>query len=726
MTRRTHWPALLIVAAFVLLALSYARATPPFEAADEAPHFLYVHNLLVDRALPQIISRAEVAQQTDPTRLWAIENHQPPLYYALGALLVSGFQRDDLPALLRSNDVIFVRGVVAHNPNKWLHSPHASGGDTLAALWTLRLYSITLSVFTLWLVYLTARLISPNTMLPLLALLLVASIPTYAAISGSVNNDNLVTLLYSAGVYLSLRSWRARALSPGVAAALCAVLALAPLAKLTGASLFGVVFAALIVGAWRGYYPWRRAAIVMAAALLTAGVVSGWWFVRNWSLYGDPLALAATQSLWGREFEVAATSGDPLAEAARIGRSFWFMVGHLHWPVYGPRWFEIVAAALTGLGIAGVLRAGLRTRSALTVFQRDSLLLLAAVCGLVTTMLLVGTRSVDISYGRLLFPALAGFAPLLVFGWRQIAGRLALLLLLPLLAMALLGPLRVADAYRPLHVTDASLAGETLQIDDYRLAAPQVAPGEVIDFELMFSGAHPRNPALAVNAVDSLTRERLGRVELYPGMAPTDTLRPDHRYRARLSLPLESVAEPLSPRVVDLQFEWFIPATNELIAERVLLPGPALIDARYSPPDLPGVAGVTFGDVVRLDGFDLPAEVAPGESLVMALRWQVLGPADADLVAAVQLIDAAGEIVAQADGPPDGYPPRVWAAETAFIDTRTIDIPAGAAPGDYRLLVGWYRRADGARLPATGDASIAASIAHDLLELPARVTIGAR
>ena len=719
--QRNHWPALTIVAAFVLLALSYARATPPFEAADEAPHFLYVHNLLADRALPQIVSRAEVAEETDPTRLWAIENHQPPLYYALGALLVSGFQRDDLPALLRSNDVIFIRGVVAHNPNKWLHSPHAGDGDTLAALWTLRLFSIALSVFTLWLVYLTARLIFPGSNLPLQALLLVAGIPTFAAIGGSVNNDNLVTLLYSAGVYLSLRSWRARALSPRLAAGLCAVLALAPLAKLTGASLFGVVFAALMAGAWRGYYPWRQALTVMVAALLAAAVVSGWWFVRNWSLYGDPLALAATQSLWGREFEMAATSGDPLAEAARIGRSFWFMVGHLHQPVYGPRWFELVAGALTALGIGGALWAGLRQRSQLSDFQRDSLLLLAGVCGLVIAVLVAGTRSVDISYGRLLFPALTGFAPLLIFGWRQIAGRAAPLLVLPLLAMALLGPLRVADAYRPLQVLDAhtSAPADTLIITNAETLVAQVAPGEAIEIVLTFSGNDPDNPALGVNAIDSLTRERLGRVELYPGMAPTDALEPDRRYRARLSLPLDDSPQSLSPRVVDLQFEWFIPATNELVSERVLLPGPVLIDARYRPPDLPGVAGVTFGDAVRLDGFELPAEVSPGETLPVALRWHVLEALSDDIVAAVQLIDESGTIIAQADGPPDGYPPRAWVADTAFIDTRAIAIPADAPAGTYRLLIGWYRRADASRLQAVGDASIA----HDLLELPVGIEI---
>ena len=57
-------------------------------------------------------------------------------------------------------------------------------------------------------------------------------------------------------------------------------------------------------------------------------------------------------------------------------------------------------------------------------------------------------------------------------------------LALALLAMALLGPLRVADAYRPLQVLDAHTGtpAATLIITNAETLAAQVAPGEAIEF----------------------------------------------------------------------------------------------------------------------------------------------------------------------------------------------------------------------------------------------------
>jgi hypothetical protein len=42
---------------FTLLAVVYASLTPTFEAPDEGSHFLYIHNLLRDGALPILEDR---------------------------------------------------------------------------------------------------------------------------------------------------------------------------------------------------------------------------------------------------------------------------------------------------------------------------------------------------------------------------------------------------------------------------------------------------------------------------------------------------------------------------------------------------------------------------------------------------------------------------------------------------------------------------------------------
>src|SRR5690606_2940677 len=99
---------------------------------------LYAHGLLETGALPDIPTRDDVdaaAARGDVIGQWSIEAHQPPLYYALGALLISGTQRGDLTDYLRSNDLIFTWGRRAGNPNQWLHSPLAPTGDTHVAVW---------------------------------------------------------------------------------------------------------------------------------------------------------------------------------------------------------------------------------------------------------------------------------------------------------------------------------------------------------------------------------------------------------------------------------------------------------------------------------------------------------------------------------------------------------------------------------------------------------------
>jgi hypothetical protein len=731
-----HRAAALICLYFVALALSYARVMPPFESADEGAHFLYAHHLLQDRALPVIASREAIAAEVELSRRWAIESHQPPLYYALGTLLLAGTERGDLDDYLRPNDLIFIRGTVRDNPNQWLHSPQrpadTPGADTGAALWRLRLYSIALGAGTLWLVYLAARQVFGRSAPALLSLLLVASIPTYVSISASVNNDNLVTLLYAAGVYWSLRMWRRGEITTGDIAALSAILTAIALTKLNGLALFGVVYGWLALGVWRGWFSARRALLLTGVSLLAAGIGAGWWYARNWTLYGDPLALAATATLWGREFELAATSGDPLAELVRIGRSFWMMVGYLHWPVYGPGWFYVYAAAATLAGLAGAL-VTFRRRPEMRAPLGFALL----VCVVVVTTLIFGTRRVDISYGRLLFPALAAFAPLMIAGWQSLFGRaLGAAVIVPLAGMTLLAPVTILPAaYPPLQPVDAppsaarllAARAGALELRAFESRDRVVEPGGEARFWLYLRGEHPANPALLATLIDPLTGERLGHTEIYPGLAPTDTLDPEQLYRALLRIPVDDLdGAALSPRRALLRLSWHSPAAGHDLplidgggAEIgvVLAPGPALIDPRYQPsaPEHPARAVYTAPDGrIELEGVTLSAgELAPGAELTLRLLWRGAGEFAGDWVLTVQLMDSAGVPLTQTDGEPAGYPTSAWADGTRFDDTRRLTIPPDAVPGEYHLWLGWYRLDDLARLPAEGDA-----VAHDLYRLP--------
>ena len=736
----------------MLLGLTYASALPPFEAADEGAHFLYTHNLLETGEFPVIVSREVVAEQTDPTQLWAIETHQPPLYYAIGALLISWTDRSDINDYLRTNDLIFVRGVTEANHNQWLHSPtRGNDGDTALALTMLRGYSLVLGALTLWFIYLASRVVfaelgMTQSWLPVLPMLMVASVPTFISISSSYNNDNLVTTLYAGGVYWVVRMWHKREITRFDMLAVSVIFVMIALTKINGLTLIGVVYLSLFVGVWRGYYSRRSAIGMFGISMLALIVFAGWWYLRNWDLYGDPLALSATQSLWGREFEIAATSGDIGAELTRIYRSFWFMIGYLHLPVYGPAWLYVYAGVVAIIGLIGASWVSLTrlTRADDNHAPHDYLVLLAGVCAIVVATLLIGTRSVDISYGRLLFPALIGFAPLVIIGLMRLLRTIpyksiiVTVLILPLTIVAIMTPFTtLSDAYPRIETVETipesanqiNVSAEGLTLIGVNVSTDVVHPDGNIDFDIYLRGRHPDNPFLMVTAIDAITLEQLGHVEIFPGIAPMDGLNPESVYRAHVELPLDEIELPLSPRRVDLRFGWHsletfadIPMTDGAgqPIDTVIIAGTTLIDDRYDPPTPQVTTDVQFGDVIGLTGYDLNAEtLSAGELLMIDLHWAYLNPMDEDWVLTVQLFSADGTFIMQSDGEPAGYSTSWWRSKgSIYSDQRVLDLPDDLETGAYQLYLGWYRRSDLLRLSVVGD-----NVQSDLVVLPTTITI---
>jgi hypothetical protein len=114
---------------------------------------------------------------------------------------------------------------------------------------------------------------------------------------------------------------------------------------------------------------------------------------------------------------------------------------------------------------------------------------------------------------------------------------------------------------------------------------------------------------------------------------------------------------------------------------------------------------VTIGDVARLLGYALPAEVQPGQELPVTLYWQALGEADRNYVRFVHLLDASDQIVAQQDGVPanGNIPLTSWLSGEYILDDLTITLPADLPSGEYRLVVGLYDPATGQRLTTHDD-----------------------
>jgi hypothetical protein len=127
-------------------------------------------------------------------------------------------------------------------------------------------------------------------------------------------------------------------------------------------------------------------------------------------------------------------------------------------------------------------------------------------------------------------------------------------------------------------------------------------------------------------------------------------------------------------------------------------PLPAGADAAAPWTPLPPV-GWAVG--IRLVGYGLPAEAAPGEVLGVTLRWRVERPAPddpgQDYTFAVGLVDAAGQEVAGRDWL--GHLPAAWRDGDEVVSWFDLCLPPTTAPGPYQATVALYSRADFERRP---------------------------
>ena len=162
--------------------------------------------------------------------------------------------------------------------------------------------------------------------------------------------------------------------------------------------------------------------------------------------------------------------------------------------------------------------------------------------------------------------------------------------------------------------------------------------------------------------------------------------------------------DPLLPAGrYDLVIAVFDPQTSEGCGEFVLPLG-IVIEGRersYATPSMQVKLDISFGDQMRLLGYDLKRE--EGE-LRLGLHWQARQQMEGDYRVFVHLFDPATEvIVAQDDAMPrqNQYPTSWWAEGEVISDVVIIslkDVP----PGRYRLALGVYDPQTMDRLAAVG------------------------
>jgi hypothetical protein len=120
-----------------------------------------------------------------------------------------------------------------------------------------------------------------------------------------------------------------------------------------------------------------------------------------------------------------------------------------------------------------------------------------------------------------------------------------------------------------------------------------------------------------------------------------------------------------------------------------------------------------FGEGIRLLGHRVKEQDG---ALDLTLYWQASTPPAQDYQVFVHLLDGAGRMVGQNDGPPlNGYyPASTWLPDQIIADTHRVPLPAGSRPA--ALAIGLYDLTSGQRLPAFGAGG--AALVDDALVIP--------
>jgi hypothetical protein len=487
----------------------------------------------------------------------------------------------------------------------------------------------------------------------------------------------------------------------------------------------------------------------LAVVFGVAVALAGWWYARNWLLYGDPTGLRAMLDVVGRRAEPL-TARALLGQFAGLRISYWGLFGWFNLPLPGwaYRLFDLASLiALLGLFV----RLGCRGRPAGdSPAQADRWwpILPAAWIALMLASLVRWTLTTPGTQGRLLFPAAWAINLLLAYGWCAWAAHLEALaarslsalqaatvrrvwLAIPLIWLAgwaILAPLLVIrPAYTPPDLIDIDqvppaarrapvLFGTQARLLGGAIDPPAARPGDTIWVTLFWEvlSAFDQDYTVFIHLTDRDGRS-VAEANSWPGLGayPTRLWQPGTVIVDRY--PLDLPGGTRAPMLLDVDVGLFIPATLAQLpsVDANGRPAATVIDTLRILPVVAAAArpqyqaDARFGDSIRLIGFDRPLgerAVAPGSQVAIDLIWQTDKRIETDYAIFLHLRRPDGANVSGADGQPlaGAWPTSAWEPGDPVMDPRAVRVPADAPPGLYELWLGLYAAPDGARLTVTG------------------------
>ncbi len=441
----SYLPLYALLLLFLLLATLYNLVIPLGEGPDEPGHMAYVLFLAREGRLPR--QHAAVGPVDVPG-----EGHQPPLAYLLALPAVAWLPPAEREFHLSDNPDFLWNG--GSEPAAFMRSSQEywPWRGVVRAWHLTRGVSTLLGLVTLVCTWKAAHaLIQPDptmqpvrTYLPLLATACVALNPQFLFTSALVTNDALLVAL-SAGLFWLAVSPRDAGIRRCRTLLVGGLFGLALLTKQSALLLAPL----LLWTSWRaGNGNWWATMRIVITWTAVALLLAGWWYGRNWQLYGDPFGLSVFRDAFMTQ---AFNWRSPVAWSAALAQlyaSFWARFGWIS--LHPPEWVIRVYALIGLIALVGLalhlgrwLRfGGLWQHSLRSMIESPWVaVVLLPLLALAWTMSFALTAGLVAWQGRMLFPALPAIAILLAAGWVQLprliigaglAGLLALALYLPL------------------------------------------------------------------------------------------------------------------------------------------------------------------------------------------------------------------------------------------------------------------------------------------------------
>lgn len=731
----------LLLGAYLLLAAAYGLATPDLEAPDAGAHFRYVayfhdHPQIPSYDLPTANVSHELVQQ-------------PPLYYAIVAALLPGA---DVQATVAYEQAVQTRYFEKGLGKRATVSPPDADPALVWPLRVARTVSLAGGVLLVAAAWVLARsLLQQRAALALAITAVVAFNPQFLFTSTTITNDvwaaALSTLAVSAAAVAAAR--RVRPPAWLLIGGLCG---LATITKYSGIiTLLPVALLAVLLRPapnWRS----RSAAVPVVKELLAKGLavaggflaVTAVQFVHNFTATGELFPMQPIRTLLPGLIRPEPLSlGELWGRVAFLTRTYTGIFG------YGVRasagFFEVVDAGLW-LALAGCIVVLARWVAQRNRGEGGDLVRALAVSFLWCTAL-VASLAVWIrimiagEQGRLLFPAAAAVATILVIGWvgwmpRRIQEWAAIAVGAGMLALAVWQyqtvqatfaiPPAVAATVAPDRMVDATFGG------GMQLVGFDLPEGAATDFSkplpltLYFRAAAPvpEDYTMFIHLVDGENRMlyqfdgipyqgrhpprqwRVGEIfadhyEILPkpGAAGiqsgeiTNTL-------ASLTLGFYPVLRP-EERLPVLDADGQPTGDRVLLAKVRILPKEVLPPASESAlgPETTGKGQAQWENGISLQDVTVVKQEngAPGE---LQLRWRAQQNGQRDYTVFVQALDAGGQLLAQVDQQPQQgrAPTSTWLAGEEIVDTITFTQPLD---GWHQVIVGLYDET-GRRLPLAG------------------------